>query len=63
MYFLLKEKFHQQPYKKLLLETGDIYIQEDNYWHDTFWGVYNGQGENALGELLMIIRKELKEET
>lgn len=38
------------------------YIQEDNYWHDTFWGVCNGVGENQLGRLLMKIRDEYLKE-
>jgi len=62
MYSLLKQKFSQQPFKELLIDTGNIHIQEDNYWGDTFWGVCNGQGKNKLGELLMKIREELKEE-
>lgn len=50
----------QDCYFRLLKTRG--YIQEDNYWHDTFWGVCNGIGENHLGRLLMQIRDEhLKE--
>jgi len=33
-------------------------IVEDNDWHDTFWGVCNGEGRNELGKLLMSIRDE-----
>lgn len=32
---------------------------EGNYWHDTYWGVCEGVGENHLGKLLMEIRNEL----
>lgn len=43
-----------------LLETGDKYIEETNYWNDTFWGVCNGVGENNLGKLLMATREYFK---
>ncbi|MBK8703358.1 MAG: NADAR family protein [Saprospiraceae bacterium] len=32
----LNQKFNQEPYKTLLIETGDAYIQEGNFWGDTF---------------------------
>jgi len=44
-----------------LLKTGDAELIEGNYWHDTFWGVCDGVGENWLGRLLMEIRDELGE--
>lgn len=56
MKYGLKQKFSQQPYKWMLEETGDEEIIEDNWWHDTFWGVCNGVGENNLGKLIMKIR-------
>ena len=31
-------------------------IIHDNYWRDTFWGVYKGEGKNILGKMLMNIR-------
>lgn len=31
-------------------------IIQDNYWNDTYWGVYKGEGKNMLGKLLMNIR-------
>ncbi len=60
----LKQKFNQEPYKTLLLETGDTFIQEGNFWGDTFWGVdlNSNLGENRLGKLIMEIRDELKRE-
>lgn len=61
MYKILREKFSHQSCKSMLLETGDVHLEETNYWHDTFWGVYNGVGWNHLGKLLMIVRDELKE--
>jgi ribA/ribD-fused uncharacterized protein len=58
----LNQKFRQEPFKTLLLQTGDRYIQEGNTWGDTFWGVdlQTGQGENNLGKLIMEIRGQLK---
>ncbi|MFM7853305.1 MAG: NADAR domain-containing protein [Flammeovirgaceae bacterium] len=61
----LRDKFQQEPYKSLLINTGDLYIQEGNRWGDKFWGVdlRTGKGLNTLGKLIMEIREELKEET
>jgi ribA/ribD-fused uncharacterized protein len=57
----LVQKFSQEPYKTMLLETGDTYIQEGNFWGDRFWGVdlETGEGENKLGKLIMEIREKL----
>lgn len=53
-------KFSIPKFKKLLLATGDRYIEETNTWGDTFWGVCNGKGENNLGKIIMKIRDTLK---
>lgn len=54
---LLVQKFSLDPlYRRLLDETGDARIVEGNTWKDKFWGVYQGEGQNMLGELLMKIR-------
>ena len=59
MYLILKAKFGQNPdLLEKLLATGDTYLMEGNTWHDTFWGVCNGHGENWLGRLLMQVRSE-----
>lgn len=60
----LKQKFNQEPYRTLLLATGDVFIQEGNFWGDTFWGVdlNTKVGDNRLGQLIMEIRAELKPE-
>jgi ribA/ribD-fused uncharacterized protein len=55
----LRLKFIDRELKKMLLDTGDKYLEETNTWNDTFWGVCNGKGQNVLGNLLMRIRKEL----
>lgn len=47
---------------RALLSTGDAELIEGNTWHDTFWGVCNGEGENNLGKLLMKVRTNLFEE-
>lgn len=61
MYDVLKCKFLQHDYLRIfLMRTGDKYLEETNYWNDTFWGVCGGKGENQLGKLLMKIRAELK---
>jgi ribA/ribD-fused uncharacterized protein len=61
MYQLLELKFSQEPYRTLLLNTGNILIQEGNRWGDTFWGVdlNTNVGENKLGLLIMQIREQL----
>lgn len=56
---LLRQKFQYPQYKKDLLETGDAYLEETNYWNDEYWGVCNGKGKNRLGTLLMKVREEL----
>ena len=58
----IRKKFQQEPYKQMLLDTGDKYIQEGNHWFDAFWGVRvdNDKGQNHLGKIIMDIRDELK---
>ncbi|MBK7407433.1 MAG: NADAR family protein [Saprospirales bacterium] len=57
----LEQKFTQEPFRTWLLETGDEYLQEGNYWGDSFWGfdMETRQGENLLGKLIMEIRDRL----
>lgn len=60
MYDLVHAKFFQN--KKLadnLKNTDGKYLEETNHWHDTYWGVCNGEGENNLGLILMKVREEL----
>jgi hypothetical protein len=46
-----------------LKDTGNLYIEEGNYWHDNFWGncycqkCVNTQGKNTLGKIIMEIRR------
>lgn len=62
----LGQKFRQQPYKDKLLATKDMLIQEGNTWGDRFWGVdlraNPPKGQNMLGQLIMRVRAELREE-
>ena len=57
----LGQKFSQNPYKRLLICTGDEHIQEGNNWNDKFWGVClkTNKGENTLGKLIMSIRESI----
>lgn len=60
MYEIVKAKFTQNPnLARLLLDTGNAYLEEGNWWHDTIWGVCNAVGENKLGKILMRVREEL----
>lgn len=49
----------------LLRATGDKFLEETNWWCDTFWGVYRttaaepGVGHNTLGRILMDVRAML----
>lgn len=55
-------KFNLPRFKELLLSTGDAKLVEGNYWHDTYWGVCDGEGKNILGKLLMNLRTYLRKE-
>ncbi len=61
MYHCVKLKFAQnEDLKQKLLETGNAYLEETNYWGDVCFGVCNGVGENYLGKILMQVRHELR---
>lgn len=46
-----------------LLDTGGRYLEETNWWGDTFWGKnLQGEGENHLGRILMATRQWLQEQ-
>jgi hypothetical protein len=45
---------------KLVLTFPDSLV-EGNSWGDTYWGVYNGHGENHLGKILVQVRNETME--
>jgi ribA/ribD-fused uncharacterized protein len=55
---LLFQKYNQEPFMSLLMNTGDVDIEEGNTWGDTFWGINlnTGEGQNNLGKMIMEIR-------
>ena len=57
---MLRRKFRTEPYRSLLLGTGEMELVEENTWGDRFWGVCRGEGKNHLGRLLMQVREEMK---
>lgn len=59
---VLRAKFGQSSeLRALLLATGTRYLEETNDWKDCFWGVDpKFGGANKLGELLMILRSQLR---
>ena len=60
MHEIVWEKFaSNSSLKEKLLATGNVVIEESNTWGDRFWGTVNGEGQNALGIILMAVRLEL----
>lgn len=59
---VLLVKFAIPELKEVLLMTGDAYLEEGNWWGDSFWGVCRGEGKNHLGKMLMEIRKKFQDE-
>jgi hypothetical protein len=57
---LIRQKFRSPSLRQKLLETGNAKLEEGNRWGDRFWGIYNRQGENHLGKILMKIRDEIR---
>lgn len=57
---LVWEKFAICELQIKLLATGNEELVEVNWWHDIFWGVCNGEGENNLGKILMKIRQDIR---
>ncbi len=74
MAVVMRNKIRQNPeLQQELLETGDKYIYEaaDEYASENptdqeiaemrRWGIYQGEGENWIGEILMHFRTQLQE--
>ena len=60
MYRVLSIKFlGNRSMMKLLLNTENAELIEGNNQNDTFWGVYNDNGLNHLGRMLMNIRGQI----
>ena len=58
----VRAKFNQyDELKELLLSTGDAKIVEHTA-NDSYWGNGgDGKGKNRLGQILMLVRRELRE--
>jgi ribA/ribD-fused uncharacterized protein len=64
MYKAVYAKFSQNPgLKAQLFATGNRYLEEGNTWNDTNWGVQNNIGLNLLGQILMLVRSQLREQS
>ncbi|QEW17958.1 Swarming motility protein YbiA [Marinibacterium anthonyi] len=60
---ILAAKFSQDPFRDLLLSTGEAYLVEwapEDSPVNRFWGEYQGQGDNHLGRMLMDLRARLR---
>jgi len=59
---------HHPDKAKNLVNTGDLYLEETNYWHDNYWGnctcgkrsTCTPPGKNRLGKTIMEIRTALQ---
>lgn len=64
MLAVVRAKFAQDPVaQQLLLSTGDAVLIEDTYkYGDAIWGAgKDGMGQNLLGQILMHVRKEIRD--
>lgn len=58
---ILRDKFtRNQGLRQKLVDTEERYLEETNWWNDTYWGVCKEQGKNMLGKTLMQVRDEIK---
>ena len=55
---ILRVKFSDPELAKKLKAVEEP-IVEENTWHDTYWGVCDGRGQNNLGKLLTKIKNDL----
>lgn len=61
MFQIVLDKFtRHRNFGDLLIETGDKYLEETNYWGDKIWGVCDGVGKNWLGKILMDVRTQIR---
>lgn len=60
MLAIVRDKFNRHAdLAEQLLATGNAELIEGNTCGDKIWGVYNGEGTNWLGKILMQVRSEL----
>lgn len=58
---IVRAKFMQNRKIEIkLLRTKDAELVEGNWWGDDYWGVFEGNGQNKLGKILMKVREELR---
>lgn len=68
MFDIQLAKFSQsKELKEKLLATDNKTLVEGNWWHDNYWGSCQcsrcqNKGKNKLGEILMKVREQLKNE-
>ncbi|CAG8450753.1 7509_t:CDS:2 [Acaulospora morrowiae] len=61
MEWVVSQKFEQHPVlASMLISTGDLELVEHTEV-DSFWGDGGGKGRNELGQVLMRVRKKLRE--
>lgn len=66
MQTVLRDKFSIPELGQKLVDTGSLFLVEENDWHDQFWGNCSCSahattpGTNMLGELLMALRFDLQ---
>ena len=58
---VLTAKFKDPTLRHKLLQAPSP-ITMDNPYHDTYWGLYNGRGQNRLGKLLEEVRDDIRRE-
>lgn len=61
MIAVLRTKFSDPELKQKLLDTYPSKLINTTTFRDTYWGFSDGKGKNKLGELLELVRQELKE--
>lgn len=63
MKICVQQKFIQNGdlLDKLLAIDDDVWLEEGNTWGDVFWGTVDGKGLNVLGNILMEVRRDLRE--
>lgn len=62
MLALTRQKFSDPQLRERLISTGRHHLIEGAPWGDRYWGVCEGEGENHLGRILMIVRAEILKE-
>jgi ribA/ribD-fused uncharacterized protein len=64
MWDAIRLKFkHNEDLREMLLATDGYELVHYAPWGDDYWGVdKDGKGQNKQGKILMIVRKELKDE-